>query len=142
MYAHIVPSDEVSISLQSKLAMSDNVALSDPDTKAKLKLGLFSYPVLQSADILLYRYVGCSSGFTRITIGRATHVPVGHDQVQHLEFARENAKNFNTAHGHFFPEPQTVMCRLAILIAKDHRLILISACETDHVTQGSTCENV
>lgn len=53
---------------QSKLAMSDNVALSDPDAKAKLKLGLFSYPVLQSADILLYRYVGCSTAFTRITI--------------------------------------------------------------------------
>ncbi|KAL8914108.1 MAG: hypothetical protein Q9171_001224 [Xanthocarpia ochracea] len=79
---------------KTKLAMSDNIALSDPDAKAKLKLGLFSYPVLQSADILLYR---------------ATHVPVGHDQAQHLEFARENAKNFNTAHGHFFVEPQTVI---------------------------------
>ncbi|KAL8923408.1 MAG: hypothetical protein Q9172_003157 [Xanthocarpia lactea] len=41
---------------KSKLAMSDNIALSDPDAKAKLKLGLFSYPVLQSADILVYRY--------------------------------------------------------------------------------------
>ncbi|KAL8724498.1 MAG: hypothetical protein Q9166_007918 [cf. Caloplaca sp. 2 TL-2023] len=74
--------------------MADNVSLSDPDAKAKLKLGLFSYPVLQSADILLYR---------------ATHVPVGHDQVQHLEFARENAKNFNAAHGQFFTEPQTIL---------------------------------
>ncbi|CAL8583079.1 Tryptophan--tRNA ligase, mitochondrial [Xanthoria parietina] len=93
---------------KSKLAMSDNVALSDPDTKAKLKLGLFSYPVLQSADILLYR---------------ATHVPVGHDQVQHLEFARENAKNFNTAHGHFFPEPQTVMSPVKrIMSLKDPRV--------------------
>ncbi|KAL8771364.1 MAG: hypothetical protein Q9209_003270 [Squamulea sp. 1 TL-2023] len=79
---------------KSKLAMSDSIALSDPDAKAKLKLGLFSYPVLQSADILLYR---------------ATHVPVGHDQAQHLEFARENVKNFNAAHGQFFTEPQTVM---------------------------------
>ncbi|KAL9592181.1 MAG: hypothetical protein Q9179_006977 [Wetmoreana sp. 5 TL-2023] len=63
--------------------MADNVALSDADAKAKLKLGLFSYPVLQAADVLVYR---------------ATHVPVGHDQAQHLEFARENAKNFNAAH--------------------------------------------
>ncbi|KAL8895524.1 MAG: hypothetical protein Q9207_008139 [Kuettlingeria erythrocarpa] len=63
--------------------MSEDIALSDPDAKAKLKLGLFSYPVLQAADILLYR---------------ATHVPVGPDQAQHLEFARENAKNFNVAH--------------------------------------------
>ncbi|KAI4258433.1 MAG: hypothetical protein L6R42_005101, partial [Xanthoria sp. 1 TBL-2021] len=93
---------------KSKLAMSDNVALSDPDAKAKLKLGLFSYPVLQSADILLYR---------------ATHVPVGHDQVQHLEFARENAKNFNTAHGHFFSEPQTVMSPVKrIMSLKDPRV--------------------
>ena len=51
---------------------------------AKLKLGLFSYPVLQAADILLHR---------------ATHVPVGADQQQHLEFARECATNFNHHHG-------------------------------------------
>ncbi|KAL8674629.1 MAG: hypothetical protein Q9168_001004 [Polycauliona sp. 1 TL-2023] len=74
--------------------MSDSIALSDPDAKAKLKLGLFSYPVLQSADILLYQ---------------ATHVPVGHDQVQHLEFARENARNFNTAHGFLFSPAKRVM---------------------------------
>lgn len=37
--------------------MSENIGLSDPDAKAKLKLGLFSYPVLQAADILLYRYL-------------------------------------------------------------------------------------
>ncbi|KAL8843085.1 MAG: hypothetical protein Q9170_000215 [Blastenia crenularia] len=79
---------------KSKLAMSDHTTLSDIDAKAKLKMGLFSYPVLQSADVLLYR---------------ATHVPVGHDQAQHLEFARENARNFNAAHSPFFTEPQTVM---------------------------------
>ncbi|KAL8885967.1 MAG: hypothetical protein Q9215_006257, partial [Flavoplaca cf. flavocitrina] len=93
----------------SKLAMSDSIALSDPDAKAKLKLGLFSYPVLQSADILLYQYVPGSFAQAQITIRRATHVPIGHDQAQHLEFARENAKNFNTAHGHFFCEPQTII---------------------------------
>ncbi|KAL1641642.1 Tryptophan--tRNA ligase, mitochondrial [Diplodia intermedia] len=46
------------------------------------KLGLFSYPVLQAADILVHR---------------ATHVPVGEDQAQHLEFARECAGSFNHA---------------------------------------------
>ncbi|KAJ0116417.1 hypothetical protein J7T55_007397 [Diaporthe amygdali] len=51
---------------------------------AALKLGLFSYPVLQAADILVHR---------------ATHVPVGEDQRQHLEFARECATGFNHAHG-------------------------------------------
>lgn len=91
--------------------MSDHVVLSDADAKAKLKLGLFSYPVLQAADILLYRYNRFSSHLnTFLTLCRATHVPVGHDQAQHLEFARENAKNFNVAHGRFFAEPQMVTC--------------------------------
>ncbi|KAL8841525.1 MAG: hypothetical protein Q9176_003146 [Flavoplaca citrina] len=107
MLCHLTTSR--SFLLQSKLAMSDSIALSDPDAKAKLKLGLFSYPVLQSADILLYQYVPGSFAQAQITIRRATHVPVGHDQAQHLEFARENAKNFNTAHGHFFCEPQTII---------------------------------
>ncbi len=52
-------------------------------SKKSPKLGLFSYPVLQAADILVHR---------------ATHVPVGEDQKQHLEFARECVTNFNTAY--------------------------------------------
>lgn len=50
----------------------------------RLKLGLFSYPVLQAADVLVHQ---------------TTHVPVGHDQAQHLEFARELANGFNHLHG-------------------------------------------
>lgn len=50
----------------------------------RLKLGLFAYPVLQAADVLVHR---------------ATHVPVGHDQAQHLEFARELAIGFNHVFG-------------------------------------------
>ncbi|KAB2568892.1 Tryptophan--tRNA ligase [Lasiodiplodia hormozganensis] len=53
-------------------------------TEKEPKLGLFSYPVLQAADILVHR---------------ATHVPVGEDQAQHLEFARECAGSFNHAIG-------------------------------------------
>ncbi|MGB0720563.1 MAG: tryptophan--tRNA ligase, partial [Bdellovibrionales bacterium] len=56
-------------------------------------LGLFAYPVLMAADILLYK---------------ATHVPVGEDQKQHLELARDIAATFNTRYGvEFFipPEP-------------------------------------
>lgn len=51
-----------------------------PSNKAALKLGLFSYPVLQAADILLHG---------------TTHVPVGEDQAQHLEFTRDLAAGFN-----------------------------------------------
>lgn len=40
--------------------------------------------------------------------GRATHVPVGHDQQQHLEFARECATNFNHAYGPHLVHPETI----------------------------------
>lgn len=53
--------------------------------------GLLTYPVLQAADILLHR---------------ATLVPVGKDQEQHLEIARNYVKRFNHRYGKVFPEPQ------------------------------------
>src|SRR5262252_2455397 len=58
--------------------------------------GLLCYPVLQAADILLYR---------------ANKVPVGEDQVQHLELSREIARRWNAAYGAeaFFPEPQPLL---------------------------------
>jgi tryptophanyl-tRNA synthetase len=56
-----------------------------------ISVGLFTYPVLQAADILAYR---------------ADYVPVGRDQKQHLEFARDAARKFNARFGDFFPEPQ------------------------------------
>ncbi len=52
--------------------------------------GLLTYPVLQAADILLHR---------------ATYVPVGKDQEQHLEMARNFANRFNHRYGEVFPEP-------------------------------------
>ncbi len=53
--------------------------------------GLLTYPVLMAADILIHR---------------AVKVPVGKDQEQHLEMARNFAHRFNTRYGEFFPEPQ------------------------------------
>ncbi len=52
--------------------------------------GLFTYPILMAADILLYK---------------ATLIPVGEDQVQHLELAREICRRFNHRFGKVFPEP-------------------------------------
>ncbi|KAF4467578.1 tryptophanyl-tRNA synthetase [Fusarium albosuccineum] len=69
-------------------------SIDDRQAGSRLKLGLFSYPVLQAADILVHR---------------ATHVPVGHDQAQHLEFARECATNFNHAYGDHLVAPQTLI---------------------------------
>ncbi|PBP17049.1 tryptophanyl-tRNA synthetase [Diplocarpon rosae] len=80
---------------KSKLSLSDNTSPLDESSKSKLKLGLFSYPVLQAADILVHR---------------ATHVPVGEDQSQHLEFARECVTNFNHAYGvAHLVAPQTIL---------------------------------
>jgi tryptophanyl-tRNA synthetase len=65
------------------------------DNKEKAGLGLYAYPVLMAADILAYK---------------ATHVPVGDDQKQHLELAREVARTFNSRYKtQFFPEPETVL---------------------------------
>ena len=55
-----------------------------------INAGLLTYPVLQTADILLHR---------------ATYVPVGKDQEQHLEMARNFANRFNHRYGEVFPEP-------------------------------------
>jgi tryptophanyl-tRNA synthetase len=58
-------------------------------------LGLFAYPVLMAADIILYK---------------ATHVPVGEDQKQHLELARDIAGAFNRRYGiEFFPLPEPMI---------------------------------
>ncbi len=59
--------------------------------KEHVLAGLFTYPVLMSADILLYK---------------ATIVPVGDDQLQHLELARDTARRFNHRFGETFPEPK------------------------------------
>jgi tryptophanyl-tRNA synthetase len=58
--------------------------------RQNVNCGLFTYPVLMAADILLYK---------------ATQVPVGNDQVQHLELAREICRKFNAHYGEIFPEP-------------------------------------
>jgi tryptophanyl-tRNA synthetase len=56
-------------------------------------VGLLDYPVLQAADILLYK---------------AEFVPVGLDQVQHVELTRETARRFNQRFGQVFPEPHVL----------------------------------
>src|SRR5207245_2402592 len=61
------------------------------DKGIEASVGLFTYPVLMAADILIYR----------------SHlVPVGEDQVQHLEMTRDMAGKFNRAYGTIFPLPE------------------------------------
>ncbi|KAI2471691.1 tryptophanyl-tRNA synthetase [Annulohypoxylon bovei var. microspora] len=78
---------------KSKLAAQNHAADIDELATTNLKLGLFSYPVLQAADVLVHR---------------ATHVPVGEDQRQHLEFARECATNFNHTFADILVPPETM----------------------------------
>ena len=59
--------------------------------KEHIDAGILTYPVLMTADVLLYK---------------ATIVPVGEDQVQHLELSRETARRFNHRFGGTFPEPK------------------------------------
>ncbi|MGB0681614.1 MAG: tryptophan--tRNA ligase [Magnetovibrionaceae bacterium] len=63
--------------------------------KENASVGLFSYPNLMAADILLYK---------------STHVPVGEDQKQHLELARDIAQKFNNDYGvELFPQPEPLI---------------------------------
>jgi tryptophanyl-tRNA synthetase len=62
--------------------------------RANINMGLMDYPVLQAADILVYK---------------AGYVPVGEDQVQHIELSREVARKFNARFGEVFPEPKAIL---------------------------------
>jgi tryptophanyl-tRNA synthetase len=69
-----------------------------------INVGLFQYPVLQAADILLYK---------------AELVPVGQDQVQHIELARRIARSFNHRWGKVFPECEPLLTNLPKLLGLD-----------------------
>ncbi|RAK83183.1 tryptophanyl-tRNA synthetase [Aspergillus costaricaensis CBS 115574] len=79
---------------KSKLQLPEDTTLDTSEARSRLRLGLFSYPVLQAADILVHR---------------ATHVPVGEDQKQHLEFSRNIANSFNHVYGTVFPAPESLI---------------------------------
>lgn len=64
--------------------------------KKNVNVGLFAYPVLQAADILLYK---------------ATHVPVGEDQKQHVELTRDIARAFNTRYKKYFSETTALLTK-------------------------------
>jgi len=68
--------------------------------------GFLGYPVLQSADILMYRSHG---------------VPVGEDQVSHVELTREFARKFNNLYGEVFPEPEALLTKASKVPGVDGR---------------------
>jgi tryptophanyl-tRNA synthetase len=68
--------------------------------------GFLGYPVLQTADVILYK---------------ATRVPVGVDQVPHIELAREIVRRFNFHYGDVFPEPQPLLTQAPKILGTDGR---------------------
>jgi tryptophanyl-tRNA synthetase len=68
--------------------------------------GFLGYPLLQSADILIYR---------------ANYVPVGVDQMPHLEITREIGRRFNNFYGEVFPEPEGLLTEFPKVVGTDGR---------------------
>jgi tryptophanyl-tRNA synthetase len=90
-----------------KAAVAENETTAENDADKGITMGLFSYPVLMAADILLFN---------------ANKVPVGKDQQQHIEMARDIGARFNHIYGEHFTLPQAVIDEKgAILTGLDGR---------------------
>jgi tryptophanyl-tRNA synthetase len=72
--------------------------------RKNVNIGLLDYPVLQAADILIYK---------------AEYVPVGKDQYQHVELTREIARKFNSRFGEVFPEAQVLESKTPKILGLD-----------------------
>ncbi|MBU1711586.1 MAG: tryptophan--tRNA ligase [Proteobacteria bacterium] len=79
------------------------VQLSNKDLST---FGFLGYPVLQAADIIMYKPSG---------------VPVGMDQVPHVEITREIARRFNYLYGNVFPEPEAILTKTPKILGLDRR---------------------
>jgi len=79
------------------------VQLSNKDLST---FGFLGYPVLQAADIIMYKAYG---------------VPVGVDQVPHVEITREIARRFNYFYGEVFPEPESILAETPKILGIDGR---------------------
>ncbi len=75
--------------------------------KENINAGLFNYPILQAADILMYE---------------ANAVPVGEDQLQHLELTRTIARKFNGRYGEYFKEPTALLSPTPRVMSLTHPL--------------------
>ena len=90
-----------------KAAVAENLADPDGDPDKGVTMGLFSYPILMAADILMFK---------------ARKIPVGRDQIQHLEMARDIAARFNHLYGEHFVLPEAVVDeKTAVLVGLDGR---------------------
>ena len=77
-----------------KASVAENEETEGNDPDKGINMGLFSYPILMAADILMFN---------------ANEVPVGKDQIQHIEMARDIASRFNHIYGEHFVLPEAVL---------------------------------
>jgi tryptophanyl-tRNA synthetase len=108
-----------------------------PTFKEKIKLqpqnvnyGLLGYPVLMTADIVLYK---------------AEVVPVGEDQLPHLELAREIARRFNNLFGNTFPEPEAKLTNYPLVVGLDGKEKMSKQADNDiaiAISEEETIERV
>jgi tryptophanyl-tRNA synthetase len=77
-----------------KAAVAENLEKGEQDPDKGITMGLYCYPILMAADILLFK---------------AKKIPVGKDQVQHIEMARDIAARFNHLYGEHFVLPEAVI---------------------------------
>lgn len=89
-----------------------------------INYGLVGYPVLMTADIVLYK---------------AELIPVGEDQIPHLELAREIVRRFNNIFGPTFPEPKPLLSNFPIVLGLDGKLKM-SKSLNNHIELASTPE--
>ncbi|MBF0499491.1 MAG: tryptophan--tRNA ligase [Candidatus Riflebacteria bacterium] len=78
----------------------------DEESGERVSLGKLQYPVLMTADVAVYK---------------AQAVPVGRDQLPHLELSREILRRFNHQYGEIFPEPAEILSEVPMLLGIDNR---------------------
>ena len=94
------------------------------ETEESVNYGLVGYPVLQTADIILYK---------------ADTVPVGEDQLPHLELAREIVRRFNNQFGDTFPEPQAKLTEAPLIRGLDGQQKMSKSLD-NHIDLAATDE--
>jgi len=94
------------------------------ETEESVNYGLVGYPVLQTADIILYK---------------ADTVPVGQDQLPHLELAREIVRRFNHRFGDTFPEPRAKLAEAPLILGLDGQQKMSKSLD-NHIELASTPE--
>jgi tryptophanyl-tRNA synthetase len=94
------------------------------ETEESVSYGLVGYPVLMTSDIILYK---------------ADTVPVGEDQVPHLELAREIVRRFNHLYGPTFPEPQPKLTEYPVILGLDGKQKMSKSLD-NHIDIAATPE--